>query len=80
MVVGGPAGVAWIDASSLKVRSRTLDGWHIASVGLSPDGHTLYAVSDAGRIAEIATGSAAVVGIFDPLAGKPMALMRVAAA
>jgi len=80
VVVGGPAGVAWIDASSLKVRSRTLDGWHIASVGLSPDGHTLYAVSDAGRIAEIATGSAAVVGIFDPLAGKPMALMRVAAA
>jgi hypothetical protein len=47
-------------------------------VGLSPNGQNLYAVGDDGRIAEISMADAAVTSRFDPSAGEPLALMRVA--
>jgi len=80
LIAGGPAGLTWIDTSSLKVVDRSIAGWSISSVGLSPDGKHLYAVSAEGRIALVTIDSRAVDGIFDPAAGTPMALMRVAAA
>ena len=80
LIAGGPAGLTWIDTSSLKVVDRSIAGWSIPSVGLSPDGKHLYAVSAEGRIAQVTIDSRAVDGIFDPSAGTPMALMRVAAA
>ncbi len=80
VAVGGPSGIVWIDSQSLKVRQRALSGWPVASVGLSTDGHTLYAVSQGGRVAVIEMATAKVGTIFDLTGGQPMALMRVAAA
>ena len=78
LVVGGASGLTWIDTSSLQVRAHAHTGWHVSSVGLSPNGQNLYAVGDDGRIAEISMADAAVTSRFDPSAGEPMALMRVA--
>jgi DNA-binding beta-propeller fold protein YncE len=80
LVAGGPAGLVWIDTSSLRVTRRALDGWNVAGVGLSPDGKTLYAVGDSGRVAAISVATGDVTGTFDPGTGRPLALMRVAAA
>jgi len=80
VAVGGPSGIVWIDSQTLKVRERALSGWQVASVGLSPDGHTLYAVSEGGRVAVIAMATANVVTTFDLTGGQPMALMRAAVA
>ena len=79
LIAGGPAGLIWIDTASLQVVARSLPDWTIATVGLSPDGKHLYAVSEQGRIAVITIDSRAVDTMFDPAAGAPMALMRVAA-
>jgi len=78
LVVAGSSGVAWIDTSNLRLRDHTLSGWHVSTIGLSPDGQTLYAVSDRGRVAEVSMSSATVINEFDA-EGAPMALMRVAA-
>jgi hypothetical protein len=80
LVAGGPSGLTWIDTSSLQVVARSIPEWSIAGVGLSPDGRHLYAVSEEGRVAVIGIDSRGVEAMFDPLAGSPMALMRVAAA
>ncbi len=80
LIAGGASGVAWIDTASLKLSGRAVEGWPIAGVGVSPDGTNLYAVSDAGQIGAISLASRQVTAIFDPSAGTPMALMRVAAA
>jgi len=80
LVVGGAGGVVWIDTATLQVRSQALTEWRIWSLGMSPDGQNLYAVNDAGSIAEISMASASVISRFDPTGGQPLALMRVAAA
>jgi len=80
LIAGGPDGLTWIDTSSLQVVDRSIPGWSVAGVGQSPDGKHIYAVSAEGRIAELAIDSRAVEGMFDPVVGTPMALMRVAAA
>ena len=80
VAVGGTSGVVWIDSQTLKVRERALSGWPVASLGLSPDGNTLYAVSQGGRVAVITMATAKVDTTFDLTGGQPMALMRVAAA
>jgi DNA-binding beta-propeller fold protein YncE len=80
VAVGGMSGIVWVDGQTLAVRQRALAGWPVASLGLSPDGKTLYAVSEGGRVALITMASAAVGTIFDLSGGQPMALMRVAAA
>jgi DNA-binding beta-propeller fold protein YncE len=80
LVVGGTGGVVWIDTATMQVRSQALTEWRIWSLGLSPDGRNLYAVNDAGSIAEISMASASVITRFDPTGGQPVALMRVAAA
>jgi hypothetical protein len=79
LIAGGPAGLVWIDTSTLKARTSTVPGWQIVSVGLSPDGKKIYAVNKEGRIAVVSVASAQVTAMFDPSAGTPMALMRVAA-
>jgi len=80
LVTAGESGIRWIDTSSLNVRMRSLAEWNVASLGLSADGKTLYAVSDRGEIAQVAMSSGEVVSRFDQSDGHPMALLRVAAA
>jgi WD40 repeat protein len=79
LVTAGASGIVWVDTAGLTTRMLALHDWHVSSLGLSPDGRTLYAVRDSGAIAEVAMTSGAVAATFDPAAGLPMALMRVAA-
>jgi len=80
LVVAGSTGLDWIDVTTLAVRARALTDWRVWSVGLSPDGNSVYAIDERGRVAEVGTSSGAVKSIFDPGVGRPIALMRVASA
>jgi DNA-binding beta-propeller fold protein YncE len=77
LVTAGTNGVIWIDTATLQVRSRVLTSWSVWSLAASPDGAMLYAVNDAGSIAELSMTSGKVVATFDPAAGFPMGLLRV---
>lgn len=79
LAVAGSSGIAWIDTSSLRLLTTALSGWQVIGIALSPDGETLYAVSDHGRVAAVSMGSAKVLSEFDA-EGSPISLMRVAAA
>lgn len=78
LITAGASGLMWIDTSSLQLRMTALTEWTLASLALSPDGKTIYAVNDAGQVAEVSMASGAVLARFDTGAGKPLALMRVA--
>jgi hypothetical protein len=80
LITAAGTGIVWIDTGSLQTRASALDGWRVWSLGLTPDGRTLYALNDDGQIAEVAMASAKVGARFNPAAGQPVALMRVAAA
>lgn len=79
LITAAETGIVWVDAATLKTRARALDGWRVWSLGLTPDGRTLYALGDSGMIAEVAVPSASVGARFNPASGQPVALMRVAA-
>jgi hypothetical protein len=80
LIIAGGTGLIWIDTTRMEKRATALDSWRVWSVGLTPDGQKLYALNDAGNIAEVSMASASVGSRFDPAAGHPVALMRVAAA
>ena len=80
LALAGYPGVVLLDTQSLAVLHRALTDWRVMSLGLSPSGANLYALSDGGRIAQISIPSAVVTGTLDVSGGSPMALMRVAAA
>jgi hypothetical protein len=80
LITAGGTGIVWVDTASLLVRSSALEGWRVASLGMAPDGRTLYALSGDGEIAEVAVASASVGARFNPGAGYPIAIMRVAPA
>ena len=77
LVTAGASGILWVDTAGLTAWRIALNDWHVSSLGLSPDGRTLYAVRDTGVIAEVSMGSGDVLATFDPAAGQPLALMRV---
>ena len=79
LVIAGETGVVWVDTASLKVRDRQLTSWRMWSVAISPDGANLYAVNDAGMIAEVPMNGARGPTIFGGAAGQPLALLRIAA-
>ena len=80
LVTSGSSGIVWIDTAGLRATTHTLDNWTVWSLALSPDGKVLYVLSDSGLIAEVSMDSRQVVATFNPHAGNPMDLMRVAAA
>lgn len=80
LVTAGPTGIIWIDTATLTVRRHGLESWNVWSLALSPDGQTVYAVSDQGEIAEVSMATGALISRYSPGAGRPLALMRVAAA
>jgi hypothetical protein len=69
----------WIDTKGLHAGTRLLTDWTVTSLAMSPDGKVLWALSDAGRIAEIDMPSRRVAATFDAEA-YPISLMRVEAA
>jgi hypothetical protein len=80
LVIADKTGIAWIDTATMKARDRQLSSWRVLSLGMSPDGSTVYAVNDAGMIAELPMTGAHSPTTFGGAAGQPLALIRVAAA
>lgn len=80
LVAAGSSGVVWIDTSTLAVQMQALEGWHVWTLGMSSDGSETFALSDSGRVAEIATNRGQVLATFDSTETRPVALMRVASA
>ena len=80
LIAAGSSGVVWIDTATLTVRTQSLGGWRAWSLGLSPDGSEVYAVSDSGRVAVLETATGRVISTFDTSVARPMALIRVASA
>jgi hypothetical protein len=78
LVTAGSKGLVWVDTSSLKATGRQLADWNVWSVALSPDGTTVYAVSDGGKIAELPMAGTHQPTTFDGAPGQPLALIRVA--
>ena len=79
LVITGKTGVTWVDTAGLQARSRQLTDWRVWSLGLSPDGQKLYAINDAGMIAELSMAGGAGA-TFSGAPGQPLALIRVEAA
>ena len=79
LVIAGSTGVLWLDTSTLTPKRHALDSWTVRSLALSPDGATLYAVNDAGAVAELSMAGGSVTTTFDPNIAHPIALMRVEA-
>ena len=78
LVVAGKTGLVWVDTASLKAHDRQLSGWTVWSLAMSPDGANLYAVNDAGMIAEMPMTGSHSPTTFGGAAGQPLALIRVA--
>ncbi|HEX7263336.1 MAG TPA: hypothetical protein VF383_04060 [Candidatus Dormibacteraeota bacterium] len=78
LVIGGKTGLVWIDAASLTAIDRQLSTWRVWSIAMSPDGKTLYAIDDAGMIAEVQVAGAHQATTFGGAEGQPLALIRVA--
>lgn len=77
LVITGKTGLVWLDTATLRARSRQLTNWTVWSVGLSPDGSTVYALNDAATIAEISMAEPGVSTTFGASGAQPMALIRV---
>jgi hypothetical protein len=76
LVVSGGSGVTWVDTATLTNRRHELASWRVWSLALSPDGKVLYAVNDAGMIAELPMAGGAGK-TFGGAPGQPMGLLRV---
>jgi hypothetical protein len=79
LVIAGKTGLVWIDTASMRAGDRQLSNWRIWSLGMSPDGSTVYAVNDAGMIAELSMAGGHSSTTFGGAGGQPLALIRVAA-
>lgn len=77
LVTTGATGIVWIDAATLQSRRTELSSWRVTGLALSPDGKTLYAVSEGGMIGELSMDG----GTAATFAGAPgaLALLRVEA-
>ena len=78
LVIGGSSGLFWVDTTSLKAKDHQLSSWNVWSLAMSPDGTTVYAVSDGGMIAEISMSGSHQMTTFGGAPGQPLALIRVA--
>ena len=77
LVMTGKTGLVWLDTSTLRARSHQLTDWVVWSLGLSPDGSTVYALNNAATIAELSMANPGVSTTFGASGAQPMALIRV---
>lgn len=77
LVFTGKTGLIWLDTVTLHARSRQLAGWRIWSLGLSPDGSTVYALNDAATIAELSMSNPGTATTFGASGAQPIGLIRV---
>ena len=80
LVTAGTNGLIWIDTDTLRARNHVLTNWTVWSLAASPDGAMIYALNEAGKIAELSMARATVAATFDTAEGFPMGLLRVEAA
>ena len=78
LVMAGKTGVVWIDTATLNPKDRQLPSWNVWSLAMSPDGTTVYAINDAGMIAELPMNGAHQATTFGGATGQPLDLIRVA--
>jgi WD40 repeat protein len=79
LVTTGATGVIWIDTATLHAQSSQLTKWTVWSLIGSPDGSRVYALSDAGAIAELSMSDGRMGATFNPAVGSPIGLLRVEA-
>jgi DNA-binding beta-propeller fold protein YncE len=79
LVITGSKGLIWIDTATLRARGHQLTNWNVWSLVASPDGSRVYALSDAGVIAELSMADGRTSANFDPRVGSPIGLLRVEA-
>ena len=79
LVTTGATGLFWIDTATLRTQSSELTKWTVWSLIGSPDGSRVYALSDAGAIAELSMSDGRMGATFDPAVGSPIGLLRVEA-
>ena len=79
LVTTGAMGLIWIDTSTLQTRSSQLTNWTVWSLIGSPDGSRVYALNDAGAIAELSMSDSRMGATFNPSVGSPIGLLRVEA-
>jgi hypothetical protein len=77
LVMTGQTGLLWVDTTTLHARSHQLTNWTVRSLGLSSDGSTVYALHDAGMIAELSMANPGVSTTFGSSDTQPLALLRV---
>jgi hypothetical protein len=77
LVMTGKTGLLWVDAATLRARSVHLADWTVWSLGLSPDGSMVYALNNAGTIAELSMQNPGTPMTFGASGAQPMALIRV---
>jgi WD40 repeat protein len=79
LVITGSNGLIWIDTATLRARSHLLTNWTVWSVVASPDGSRVFALNDAGAIAELSMSGGNMGATFNPAVGSPIGLLRVEA-
>jgi DNA-binding beta-propeller fold protein YncE len=79
LVTTGATGLIWIDTATLHARSSQLTKWTVWSLLASPDGSRVYALNDAGAIAELSMSDGRMGATFNPAVGSPIGLLRVEA-
>jgi DNA-binding beta-propeller fold protein YncE len=79
LVTTGATGLLWIDTATLRARSSQLTKWTVWSLLASPDGSRVYALNDAGAIAELSMSGGTMGATFNPAVGSPIGLLRVEA-
>jgi hypothetical protein len=77
LVMTGKTGLVWVDTATLQARSHQIPSWNVWSLGLSPDGSMVYALSDTEKIAELSMTNPGSPTIFSASAAQPMALIRI---
>jgi WD40 repeat protein len=80
LVTAAGSGIVFIDTRALRVTAHALTDQTVRSLALSPDGKTLYVLSENGTFAEVSMDRRQVGATFNPSAGNPLELMRVVAA
>src|SRR5260370_42269352 len=53
LVIGGSAGLFWVDTTSLNATGHRLPDWNVWSVAMSPNGTNVYPVTHRGMIPEL---------------------------
>jgi DNA-binding beta-propeller fold protein YncE len=79
LVTTGATGLIWIDTATLRMRSQRLRTWTVWSLVGSPDGSRVYALNDAGAIAELSMSDGTMAATFNPGVGSPIGLLRAEA-